>query len=54
MNRPGDDYVCRCYEQKLPIHAKIIKKENENLIEEEMVEKKVYFLHAVSKKEYFL
>ncbi len=54
MKRPGDDYGCRCYEQKLPIHAKIIKKENENLIEEEMVEKKVYFLHAVSKKEYFL
>jgi hypothetical protein len=54
MKRPSDDYGCRCYEQKLPIHAKIIKKEDKDLIEEEAAEKKIYFLHAVSKKEYFL
>ena len=54
MKHPGTDYGCRCYGQKLPIHAKIIKKEDKDLIEEEAVEKKVYFLHAVSKKEYFL
>lgn len=27
ITHPGDDYGCRCYKQKLPIHAKIIKKE---------------------------
>ena len=55
MTHPGDDYGCRCYGQKLPIHAKIIEKESEAFQEEEVVvEKKAYLLHTTSKKEYFL
>ena len=28
IEHPGDDYGCRCYKQRLPIHAKVIENEN--------------------------
>jgi GH24 family phage-related lysozyme (muramidase) len=53
MTHPEDDHGCRCYGQKLPIHAKIIEKESKDSEDDEL-ENKVYFLHIAPKKEYFL
>ncbi|MFK7968533.1 MAG: phage minor head protein [Rickettsiaceae bacterium] len=55
MMHPNDDYGCRCYKQKLPIHAEIIEKESKSFKEEEEELKgKIYLLHTAPKKEYFI
>ena len=46
MVHPGDDYGCRCYRQKLPIHAKVIGSQNKTYdLEEEQYEKKFLFVN---------
>jgi len=46
---PGDDYGCRCYKERLPIHAEIIKQENK-MLKEQDEHSGIYILHPVLKK----